>query len=410
VINIEDIVIARLGAQGDGVADGVEGPRYVPFTLAGEQVRASFSGDRGRVHTIIQASADRVPPVCQHFGTCGGCAVQHMSSDTYSAWKREQVVAAFRSRGIDAIVEALVRPKGQRRRAVMSARRTAEGIHMGFHEAQSHNLVDLAECPVVEPRIILALPGLKRLLDPLVSRRGEARVTVTLTASGLDVSVDGIERTLSPPVRVGLARDAAALGLARVSIEDEPIYEALAPFLVFGTAEVDIPPAVFVQAVAEAEQAMAHLILAELGKVKTVADLFSGIGAFSFPLASKAKVFAVDSDKVALEALAKGVKKATGLKPITTLLRDLFREPLSRLELNEHDAVVFDPPRAGAEAQATMLAKSKVKIVIAVSCNPATLARDARVLIDGGYKLTKVTPIDQFLYSPHTEVVAVFRR
>jgi 23S rRNA (uracil1939-C5)-methyltransferase len=410
VTGLEIVSIDRVGAQGDGVTGGAEGPRFVPFTLAGERVRASFGGDRGRLDAILESSPDRLSPVCRHFGHCGGCALQHMKSELYSEWKREQVVAAFRARGIEADVAAVLRPQGKRRRAVLSVRRADAGLLVGFHEAQTHDLVDIAECPVLEPRIVAALPGLKKLLEPLVSRKGEARLTVTMTAAGLDVSIDDIERKLSPVVRAAIARDATALGCARVSVSDEPIYEALAPFLKFGAIDVALPPGVFIQAVGEAEQAMAELILAGLGKVKSAVDLFAGVGAFTFPIAGRAKVLAVDSDKVAIAALAAGVKKATGIKPITTLVRDLFREPLSALELNEHDAIVFDPPRAGAEAQCKMIAKSKVKTVIAVSCNPATLARDARTLIDGGYKIETITPVDQFLYSPHIEVVAVFRR
>ena len=281
---------------------------------------------------------------------------------------------------------------------------------LGFHEAQSHDLVDVRECPVLEPRIVAAFPGLKILLQPLISRRGEARVTVTLTSAGLDVAITDIERTLTAPVRTAVAGDASDLALARVSIGSEPIYEALAPFLTFGSVDVGIPPGAFIQAVGAAEHVMSSAILQGLGKAKRVADLFAGVGAFTFPIAAHAKVFAVDSDRVAIATLASAAKKATGIKPVTTLVRDLFREPLSALELNEHDCVVFDPPRAGAEAQSKMLAKSKVKTVVAVSCSPATLARDARILIDGGYRLETVTPIDQFLYSPHIEVVAVFRR
>ena len=231
-----------------------------------------------------------------------------------------------------------------------------------------------------------------------------------MTGAGLDVAVEGIERTLSSHMRSAIAKCATASSFARVSIEGDPIYEALPPFLVFGGAEIRIPPGIFIQAVGEAERAMTELIVAGLGKVKTVLDLFAGAGAFTFPIAARAKVLAVDSDKAAIAALATGVKTATGRKPIATLVRDLMREPLSRLELNEHDAIVFDPPRAGAEAQSQRIATSKVKTVIAVSCNPATLARDARILIDGGYKLESVTPIDQFHYSPHIEAVAVFRR
>ncbi len=407
---IEQAVIARVGAQGDGVQDISGGARYIPFTLAGESITAIFNGDRGRLDTIVQPSLHRVAPVCRHFGQCGGCALQHMAAETYTQWKRDQVIAAFRARGIDIAISALVQPKGKRRRAIFSVRRMPGGLQMGFHEAQSHDLIAIEMCPVLEPRIVAAIPGLKRLLEPLISRRGEAKVSVTLTSSGLDVALDGIERALTPAVRLNIASDAAAQGLARVSVQSDPVYEALAPYLIFGNSEVALPPGVFIQAMAESERAMADLITASIGKVKTVADLFAGVGAFSFPIAKCSKVLAVDSDKTAIAALAAGVKKATAIKPITTLLRDLYREPLSALELNGHDAVVFDPPRAGAEAQSKMLSKSKVKTVVAVSCNPATLARDARVLIDGGYKLETVTPVDQFVYSPHIEAVAVFRR
>ena len=405
-----DVVITRVGAQGDGMATCDSAALFVPFTLAGERVRVSRNGDRTRVEAVLEASSDRVAPVCQHFGRCGGCALQHMAPALYASWKREQVIAAFKSRGIEADVAPLVVPDGLRRRAVFTARRSDDGMQIGFHEAQSHDLIDLAECPVLEPRIVEVLPGMKRLLKPLVSRRGEARVSVTMTAAGLDVALSGIEKTLSLALRTELAKDATDLGLARISVEGDPVYEALPPFLVFGGIEVPLPPGIFIQAVGAAESAMARLVTEGLGKVKTVADLFAGIGALTFPIAARAKVLAVDSDASAIAALAQGVRKGSGIKPVTTLVRDLFREPLSTLELNEHDAVVFDPPRAGAEAQAKSLARSKVKTVVAVSCNPATLARDARILIDGGYKMGMVTPIDQFHYAPHIEAVTVFKR
>ena len=401
--------ISRVGAQGDGVVEGTK-PLFVPYTLPGEHILAYMHGGRAELLSVVTPSSDRVAPVCKHFGTCGGCALQHWASEPYAKWKRDQVIAAFSARGLDVAVSDLVQPGGRRRRATLSAKRCERGLQLGFHKAQSHELVDLHECPVLDLRIVSALPDLKTLIDPLISKHGEARLVVTMTAAGLDIAIEGIEKTLSSQIRSVIAKSATASGFARVSIEGDPVYEALPPFLMFGSTEVRIPPGLFIQAVAEAEKVMAALILAGVGKVKTVADLFSGAGAFTFPIAARAKVLAVDSDKTAIAALAAGVKKATGIKPITTLVRDLLGEPLSPLELNEHDAIVFDPPRAGAEAQATRIAKSKVKTVVAVSCNPATLARDARILIDGGYKLETVTPVDQFHYSPHIEVVAVFRR
>ena len=407
---LRDVDIVRVGAQGDGVAAGDGPPLFVPFSLPGERVRALIDGGRIRLQDVLKASPSRIAPVCQHFGVCGGCSLQHMATDSYAEWKREQVIAAFRARGLDVPVRDLVRPSGLRRRAVFTVRNSAGSIEIGFNEAGTHDLVALVECPVLDPRIVAAIPGLRTLIAPLLPKSDDVRVSVTMTCAGLDISLDGVRRTLSPDVRTRIARDAADMKLARVSVGDEPVYESLPPFLRFGAVEVVLPPKIFIQAVAEAEQEMANQIVAALGKAKSVVDLFAGIGAFSFPIASRAKVSAYDSDARAIAALAAAVKKASGIKPVVARVRDLFREPLSALELNDFDAVVFDPPRAGAEAQARMIAKSKVKAVVAVSCNPATLARDARILVDGGYTLEDVMPIDQFLYSAHIEAVAVFRR
>lgn len=405
-----DLDIIRLGAQGDGVAETADGPVFVPFTLAGERVTADVEGERGTLVSIVSASSNRVAPICRHFGACGGCAVQHVAPAAYLTWKRDTVVSAFAARGLSPAIGTVVAPEGHRRRATFAARKTNAGILLGFHEAGTNDLVDLKECPVVEVAIEKALPGLRQLVAPLVSRKGEARVSVTSTNAGLDVAVSEIERELSVTVRSGVAKEAAALRLARVSIAGDPVYEALAPALTFGSVDVLLPPGAFIQAVAGAEAAMADIVQAAVGKAKSVADLFSGIGAFAFRLAEKSKVLAADSDREAIAALLRAVKTARGIKPVTAIGRDLFREPLSALELKDFDALVFDPPRAGAEVQSRMIAKSKVKTVVAVSCNPATLARDARILVDGGYALESVTPIDQFHYSPHVEAVAVFRR
>ncbi|MBS0249724.1 MAG: class I SAM-dependent RNA methyltransferase [Proteobacteria bacterium] len=402
--------IDRLGAQGDGVAD-VDGRMvFVPFALPGERIEADVEGERGRLLRVLQSSAERVVPVCKHFGKCGGCSVQHLASDAYAGWKRDLVVNAFQARGLEPDVDILQRPAGKRRRAALKALRSQSGVELGFHEAASHDLVAIEECPVLEPKIVAALPAIGKLIAPLLPKRDEARVTITLTKSGLDVEVDGTERKLSPEIRTGLASNASATGLARLVVGGDIVVETLPSFLTFGRADVLLPPSVFVQAVEAAEIEIAHRIVAALGKTKKVADLFCGLGAFTFPIAANARVSAFDGSKAAVTALANAAKKTSGLKPISAVVRDLFREPLSPLELNEHDAVVFDPPRAGAEAQSQRLARSKVKTVIAVSCNPATLARDARHLVDGGYKIESVTPVDQFVYSAHVEVVAVFRR
>ncbi len=382
----------------------------MPFALAGERVIADVAGERARLIKIEQASRDRTAPVCPHFGVCGGCAVQHMSANIYRDWKRDIVVQAFASRGLMPTVADLVEPDGKRRRATFAARRTSSGGLLGFHEAGSHQLVDIDVCPVMEPAIVVALPALRKLVEPLLSRKGEARITVTMTNGGIDVAVGEVERTLDPALRSTLAESARIGRFARVSIGGDTAYEALQTRLTFGAVDVVLPPGGFIQAVAAAEETMAGLVMDAIGKSKSVVDLFSGVGAFAFRLAARCKVFAADSDRPAIAALLAAQKQARGIKPVTAIVRDLYREPLSAMELEDFDALLFDPPRAGAEAQARMIAKSRVKTVVAVSCNPATLARDARILVDGGYTLGEVTPIDQFKYAPHVECFAVFRR
>ena len=408
--DVKTLEILRVGAQGDGVAERSDGPVFVPFALAGEQVSAEVVGERGRLISVETSSPDRVAPVCRHFGLCGGCAVQHMARKKYLSWKHDSVVTAFRARGIEANVTPVVSTGGKRRRATFSARKTNAGILIGFHQAGTHELIAIEECPVLEPQIVAALPAIKDLVAPLLSRRGEMRIAVTASLGGLDLNFEDTEKTLSRELRMHLARQAQLARFARISIDDDPAFEASRPFQRFGLAEIVPPPGSFLQAVADAEAKMTELILQAIGNAKSVADLFSGVGAFTFPLTEKARVLACDSDKAAIAALQFAAKNTQGLKPIEALVRDLFREPLSGLEMKDFDAIVFDPPRVGAEAQSQRIAKTKIKTVVGVSCNPATLARDARVLIDGGYKLESVTPIDQFLYSPHIEAVAVFRR
>lgn len=367
-------------------------------------------GGRARLIEVLEPAAERVAPVCRHFGTCGGCSLQHMSEAAVLAWKREQVRIAFAQRGIAAEVEPTVAITGGRRRAVLAARRTEAGVEFGFHAARGHEVVGIAECPVLVPGIVSALPALAPIAD-VVLRDAEVRVTVLAADNGLDVALDDVPRAIGAAAGARVAAAAAAAGVLRVSIGGEPVYAAGVPVVRFGPAIVEPPPGAFVQAVREAEDAIAARLLAALPKkARRVADLFCGLGAFAFPLARRAEVFALDSERAAVAALATAAKRTPRIKSIETRVRDLLREPLSRTELAALDAVVLDPPRAGAAAQAERLAASRVPVVVAVSCNPATLARDARTLIDGGYRLARVTPIDQFRFSAHVEAVAVFRR
>lgn len=396
------INITALGAQGDGVAQGTDGIRHVPFALPGEQVRISDPNQP----EIITTSPDRARPVCRHFGVCGGCVAQHMTDTLYAEWKRGIVIEAFRQRGLEPEIGPLLRvPLGSRRRAVLTARRTGSGVVLGYHRRRSHNLFAVEECPVLRADVVGRLPALRVLADALNVR--EARLIVLCTRAGLDVTVDA---KLSATQAARLASIAVEYGFARLTVGRETVAQRTKPTLDVGGVELAPPSGAFVQAVREAEDAMVECVRQTTRNAKHVADLFAGIGTFTLALARRARVLAIDSDKEALVALTEAARHAQGLKPIETRVRDLFRDPMSPRELQDFGAVAFDPPRAGAKAQAEALARSRVPTIVAVSCNPATLARDARILADGGYELESVTPIDQFVYSAHVEVTAVLRR
>jgi 23S rRNA (uracil1939-C5)-methyltransferase len=406
-----EVEIVRLGAQGDGVAEGADGPLYVPFALPGERVGIAVEpgDDRAELLAILEPSPDRVEPVCPHFGVCGGCALQHLEASAYLAWKRAQVVAALNSRGLGAEVdEVLPVPLGSRRRASLALGRDGGGLALGYRTARSHRLIDVTICPVLSPRIVSRLAALKMALAPFLGSGREARVSVTETVSGLDIHLEGVKP--SPAALGAFAGQAASLGVARLTADDESIGPAAAPEIDLSGVSVKLPPGAFLQASAEAEAALVELVREGVVGGKRLADLFAGLGTFTFALASHAAVDAFEEDEAALHALAEASRKTPGLKPVRTFVRDLFQAPLSVKELNAYDAVVFDPPRAGAAAQAKALAGSSVPRIVAVSCNPGTLARDLRILVDGGYRIAMVVPADQFLFSPHIEVVAHLKR
>lgn len=402
----DDIVrIARLGAQGDGIVETSKGPVYLPFALPGEQWRL------GKVPERLTASDDRHQPICQHFGKCGGCVAQHMSPDLYRRWKEKALGEAFAHRGIEITLQPMRSVAlHSRRRAFFGVARRGDEVVLGFRQEGRHVLVDLAECPVLDPLIVETLPLLRWLAGMALPDGAGGRLLVTRAQNGLDVAIENGAATLKPGMSEALARAVTQSPIRRLTVFGEVVFFDQLPTVLLGDVSVELPPGVFLQAVPEAEAIMADLVLQAVGKVKSAADLFSGLGTFTFPLACTARVLAVDSDRRSITALEKAARGSAGLKPITARVRDLMREPLSRLELEEFSAVVLDPPRAGAKAQAEMLAKSRVPTIVMVSCNPATAARDARTLIDGGYKLETVTPIDQFVYSAHLELVAVFRR
>ena len=408
-----ELWIERVGAQGDGLAPG---PVYVPLTLPGERVRAEVAGGRAVLLEVLDASPERVAPVSPHYGACGGCALQHWAHGPYLAWKVEQVRAALGREGIEAEIAApFAAPPGSRRRLALHARPGTKGVaRLGFKARRSWDLVEVEVCPVADPRLVAAFPALRRLAAPFLEHPKSApTLHTTLTETGVDVDITGVERRstgLSADARMRAAEAAAAGDFARVTMGGEMIYQARQPVVRFGRAAVVLPAGGFLQAVAAAEAAMADFAVEAVAGARRVADLFCGAGAFTFRLAETAPVLAADASVAAARALAAAVGSAPGLKPIKAEARDLFRRPYSAADLKGVDAVVFDPPRAGAEAQTREIAASGAGLVVGISCNPATFARDARVLIDGGFTLTRVRPVDQFLWSPHIELVGLFTR
>ncbi|MCO5730516.1 class I SAM-dependent RNA methyltransferase [Rhizobium sp. SSA_523] len=415
-MSTETVSIASLGAKGDGVAHTAEGPVFVPYTLPGETVAIARVRSQGMLISLARPSPDRVEPPCRHFGpdgvggTCGGCVLQHMEKRAYNGFKRQILVDALKSQGIDGKVgETIEAFPHQRRRMVLTVRRRDGQIVIGINQAETHHVVPLQECPIAADAIISRLDALKLIAK--ASGCDAFRIVVTVTLTGLDVSLEGVQGGLKEPQRRAVTT--AVLGLrdiARVSINGEILIEPAAPMLDFGGARVVLPPGGFTQATREAEEAMAALAIAHIGKAKRVADLFAGIGTFALRLGRTSSVHAVESEDKAVKALDRAARTTMGLKPVTTERRDLFRRPLTPQELKTYDAVIFDPPRAGAEAQCRELSLSSVKRLVAVSCNPLTLARDLSILIKGGYRLTSVTPIDQFLWSSHVEAVALLER
>jgi 23S rRNA (uracil1939-C5)-methyltransferase len=410
----ECLEITGLGAQGDGIAATDGGTRHVPFALPGERV---VMGGEGLSRLLSAPSTERRQPACRHFGACGGCAAQHMGDRLYAEWKRDIVIGALRQRGLEPEVRPLLRvAPGTRRRAVLTARREGGRIVLGYHRRRSADLVDIEECPVLSQDITRRLPALRDLAALVPAP--EVRLTALATPAGLDVAVEAGGRRPGRAAIAEIGRIADRHGLARVSVDGEGVIERARPQLRMGEADVAVPPGAFVQAVQHSEELMRDLVSAALfeatgksaGKPKLVADLFCGVGTFTFALARRARVSAFDNDAAAIAALGAAASRAQGLKPIEARVRDLLREPLSVRELEPFDAVVLDPPRAGAQRQASELARSKVAAVVAVSCDPGTLARDLRLLTDGGYSIASVTPIDQFVFSAHVEAVAVLRR
>lgn len=419
---VVELTIESIGARGDGIAHRKGAPVFVPFSAPGDHLRARLGlsreqGFAAEIVEILEQGKDRTEPACRHFGICGGCALQHVEDAAYAEWKRELVRSALAHRGLGgvAIAELIRTPPGSRRRANLKAMRRADETLLGFFERSSRRVVDVAECPVLAPEIERFIPPLRDLLGQLLRPGEQAEIDVTAAANGLDVTIAaGFDAHMA--TRTILARFADDNDLARVSWlskgkeTPETVVARREVAVDFAGIPVAPPPGAFLQPSAAGEAALIERVTAACAGAKNIADLFSGCGTFALPLAREARVHAVEGDAAMVAALVAAAKREGFGNKVTAETRDLERRPLRAGELARFEAVVFDPPRPGAKIQAIEIARSNVPVAVAVSCNPATFARDARILVDGGYRIENVTPLDQFLWSAHVELIAVFRK
>jgi len=409
---VESLVIDHVGHRGDGVAVASGEAVYVPYTLGGETVEVTAvpgHPDRRRLLAVETASPERIAPFCPHFGVCGGCAIQHWDMERYRAWKRDLVVETLRQANLDCEVATLIdaHGKGRRRITLHGRMGTHEVLKVGFAAANSHDIIPVDRCPILDPGLDGALDAAWALAEPLAAVGKPLDIQITATDNGLDVDVRG-SGPLKPAMIATLSRVAESHRLARLTRHGELVLMRMPPAIAIGTARVTLPPGSFLQATVAGEETLAALAATHCARARHIADLFCGVGPFALRLAAKARIAAFDSDAGAVAALQKAAMATSGLKPVKAEARDLFRRPLMPQELRDYDIVVFDPPRQGAQAVAKQLAASSVPVVVAVSCNTATFARDARLLVDGGYRIEGVTPVDQFRHTPHVELVARF--
>jgi 23S rRNA (uracil1939-C5)-methyltransferase len=415
--------VESIGARGDGIAHH-DGERiFLPLTLPGDRVRARLGprhgdGREGEVSSFA-ARAPRAEPRCPHFGLCGGCALQHLPAELYGASKMAWLRAALERQGLpDAPIRPIrLLPPGTRRRARLTLRRSraqSDPVEIGFQARASHRVVDMRECAVLQPRLFALVAPLRHLAAKILAPNAEAAATMTLAETGIDLLFD-LARKPDLAALEALAEFARAEDLARLAWrvrgeEPAPVAQHRPVRMTMGGVAIDLPYDGFLQASAEADAALIAAVLEAAAGARHAADLFAGIGTFTFPLAASASVHAVECDEVALAALKSAAARAGLGTRVTAEARDLAARPLAPAALDRFDCVVFDPPRAGALAQARALAASTVPRVVAVSCNPATFARDAKSLAEGGFRIAAVTPFDSFVWSPHLELVASFER
>lgn len=411
-----EVRIDAIGARGDGLARHEGQVIYVPYTASGDVARINYRGDRGVVETLITESPDRASPPCPYFGVCGGCALQHINERAYQSWKHQRVVDALAREGF---AESLVAPlipcaPATRRRAQFTIRKHNKSgpLILGFNERASDRVIDLEECAVLDRRLAEAILGLRKIAEATPGDWRQFDMMATLCDNGVDVCLSGGDARddLSGATVLQMTEAARGGAVIRICVDDALLVGFTPPVVAFGGVNVAIPPGGFLQASRQGEEALTGLVLPHLDGAKRIADLFAGCGTFTLPMAARAHVDAFDFDGPAIAALEAASRESALGPKIKGERRNLFERPLMAQDLKTYDAVLIDPPRAGARAQAEQLAQSDVATIISVSCNPSSFARDAAILLDGGYTLSRVTPVDQFVYSTHVELVGIFQR
>jgi 23S rRNA (uracil1939-C5)-methyltransferase len=410
-----EVEILALGRRGDGIGHTEGVSVFVPYGAPGDRLRVCLEEERdgGRVARIVSRladGADRAQPPCPHFGDCGGCSLQHIKQSAYQNWKHGLAGQALARQGIEAEIAPMIAvAPGSRRRAVFVAERSGGQVRLGFNASGSRRIVDLAACLILLPQLVALLAPLRQTLPRALGGEMGADIAVTASDSGIDLWLK-TKRFPELAGRQALIDLAERLDLARVSAgpEAEPVVIRRPPRVVFAGQPVALPPDAFLQPSVAGEAALTRIVVEALAGRERVADLYAGCGTFSLPLAAKARVHAVEGNAAALAALASAARALAGR--VATERRDLAREPLSATELGKFDGVVFDPPRVGAKEQSAEIARSRLERVVGVSCNPDSFARDARILIDGGFRLERVIPVDQFPWSAHLELAGLFAR
>lgn len=397
----EAALIERIAARGDGV------------TGDGRHVMGAVPGDRVRDDGIIIPGPNRADPPCRHFGKCGGCQLQHVAEPALADFVRDRVVGGLAGQEVacDTILPALLSPPHSRRRAALSALRTGKQVAIGFNAAQSNQIVDVRMCPLLLPELFALIEPVRVLLAMIAQPRRPVKVKMQMLDQGVELILEGVKAE-GLDAAMALQDFAGANSLARFAIDQgdglEILWQPEPPTMRFGDVLVEVPPFAFLQPTATGQAALVDAVRRAIGDAGAVADLFAGVGTFALSVQAGRKVYAAEGARDAIAALTAAANRQRAL--VAGEHRDLFRRPLVPAEINRFGAVILDPPRAGAEEQMKQLAASSTPVIAYVSCNPASFARDAKLLIEGGYRLDWVQPVGQFRWSTHVELASRFSR